>query len=137
MKSCVYSFGKEEPIPPECEEVAKRIIGAAIEVHRHLGPGFLESVYERALIHEMNLQGMTVQRQVPVRVMYKDLEIAGQRADLIVDPGVIIELKTVEELDPAHTAQLLNYLRATRLRLGLLINFNSRWLKDGIRRVVN
>lgn len=137
MKSDVHGFGKEEPIPPEFEEVAKRIIGAAIEVHRHLGPGFLESVYERALIHEMNLQGMTVRRQVPVQVMYKDLEIAGQRADLVVDPGVIVELKAVEELVPAHAAQLLNYLRATRLRLGLLINFNNRWLKDGIRRVVN
>jgi GxxExxY protein len=137
MKDYVYSFGDNKPIPPGFEEIATKIIGAAIEVHRHLGPGFLESVYERALIHEMNLQGMTVRCQVPVRVMYKGLEIAGQRADMIVDPGVIVELKAVEELDPSHAAQLLNYLKATGLRLGLLLNFNCDRLKDGIRRVVN
>ncbi len=137
MKDYVQSFGKEEPIPPELEEITKRVIGAAIEVHRHLGPGFLESVYEKALVHELSLQNIVVKQQVPVTVNYKGVEICGQRADLIIEPGIILELKTVEALEPVHVAQLLNYLKATGMRLGLLINFHSRWLKDGIKRVVN
>ena len=97
----------------------------------------LESVYERALIHELNLRGLTVQRQVPICIEYKGLEIEGQRLDLLVPPGVIVELKAVDKLIPIHEAQLISYLRSTRLRLGLLMNFNVKLLKQGIRRIVN
>jgi GxxExxY protein len=125
-----------EPIPPEDEELAHKIIGAAIEVHRCLGPGFLESVYERALCHELNLRGVTFERQKELIVPYKDIEITGQRLDLLVGGRVITELKTVEVIAPIHQAQLLSYLKATGLRLGLIINFKVLVLKDGIKRIV-
>jgi len=126
-----------EAIPAELNEASGAVIAAAVEVHRHLGPGLLESVYEVALVHELTLRGMSVHRQVPVGVKYKDIEIGGQRIDLVVEPGVIVELKTVEVLLPVHEAQLLSYLKTTGLRVGLLINFNVKMLKDGIRRLVN
>ena len=125
-----------EPIPEAVELCSREIIGAAIEVHRHLGPGFLESVYERALVHELQLRGLTVDRQVPVTLQYKDLDIDGQRLDLIVQPGVIVEIKAVSALLPVHQAQLMSYLKATDLRLGLLINFHEQVLKNGIKRVI-
>ena len=125
-----------EPIPAEVDRVGHEIIGAAIEVHRHLGPGFLESVYEKALVHEMRLRGLDVRQQVPVALLYKDLKIEGQRLDLLVDPGVIVEIKTVDRLLPIHQAQVISYLRTTGHRLGLLINFNCGILKRGIKRIV-
>jgi GxxExxY protein len=125
-----------EPIPPEDEELAHQIIGAAIEVHRLLGPGFLESVYERALCHELTLRGVTFERQKDLFVPYKDIEIAGQRLDLLVGGRVIAELKAVETIAPIHQAILLSYLKAMRLRLGLIINFRMLVLKDGIKRIV-
>jgi len=125
-----------EPIPAEDEELAHQIIGAAIEVHRVLGPGFLESIYERALCHELTLRGVPFQRQTDLIVRYKDLDIPGQRLDLLVGGRVIIDLKTVESFAPIHVAQLLSYLKTTGLRLGLLINFRVLVLKDGIERVV-
>jgi GxxExxY protein len=125
-----------DPIPAEDEELARQIIGAAIEVHRLLGPGFLESVYERALCHELTLRGIAFERQKDLIVCYKDLEITGQRLDLLVGARVIAELKTVETLAPIHQAQLLSYLKAMGLRLGLIINFKVLVLKDGIKRVV-
>jgi GxxExxY protein len=125
-----------DPIPGEDEDLAHKIIGAAIEVHRLLGPGFLESVYERALCHELTLRGVAFQRQVNLTVRYKDLEIPGQRLDLLVGGRVITDLKTVEALAPIHQAQVLSYLKTTGLRLGLLINFKVLVLKDGIKRVV-
>ena len=125
------------PIAPELEEAAHRIIGAAIEGHRLLGSGLLESVYEKALVHELRLRGMQVHQQCPVTVRYKDLTIDGQRLDLLVDPGVVVELKTVERLMPAHEGQLVSYLKSTGLRLGLLINFHAETIKKGIRRFVN
>ncbi|MFB3890572.1 MAG: GxxExxY protein [Phycisphaerae bacterium] len=127
-----------DPIPPECERVGKEIIGAAIEVHRHLGRGLLESVYEKALVHELRLRKLIVRQQVLVPVFYKDLRIDGQRLDLLVEPGVIAEVKAVERLIDAHAAQILSYLRSTKLRLGYLINFNTPVVsRGGIKRFVN
>jgi GxxExxY protein len=125
-----------DAIPEKDEELALTIIGAAIEVHRLLGPGFLESIYERALCHELTLRGVAVERQKELIVRYKDLVIPGQRLDLLVGGRVITDLKTVETLAPIHQAQILSYLKTTGLRLGLLINFKVQVLKDGIKRVV-
>ena len=125
-----------EPIPAEDEDLAHKVIGAAFEVHRLLGPGFLESIYERALCHELTLRGVPFQRQVELKVRYKDLDIPGQRLDLVVGGRVITDLKTVETLAPIHQAQVISYLKTTGLRLGLLINFKVLVLKDGIKRVV-
>lgn len=125
-----------EPIPGEDERIAQEVIGAAIEVHRILGPGFLEKIYERALVHELALRGLAVQPQKEILVPYKDLLIPGQQLDILVCGRVILELKAVSELNSLHEAQLLSYLKATGLRLGLLINFNVRVLKDGIKRMV-
>lgn len=137
MREYVGEIKAPAPLPGEVDEASKKIIGAAIEVHRHLGPGLLESIYERALVHELQLQGVAVSRQVPVSVTYKDLTIEGQRLDLVVEPGVIVEIKAAERLAPIHEAQLISYLKATGLRLGLLINFNRELLKDGVKRMVN
>jgi len=125
-----------QPIPPEDEKIAHEIIGAAIEVHRLLGPGFLESVYKKALIYELQLRGLKVEWEKDILVPYKDIQLEGQRLDLLVGERVIVELKAVTELHPIHQAQLLSYLKATNLRLGLLINFNVRVLKDGLKRLV-
>jgi len=137
MREYVGEIKAPAPLPREIDEASKKVIGAAIEVHRHLGPGLLESIYERALVHELQLQGIAVRRQVPVSVTYKDMTIEGQRLDLVVEPGVIVEIKAVERLAPIHEAQLISYLKATGLRLGLLINFNRELLKDGVKRMVN
>ena len=120
----------------EHEELIQRVIGVAIEVHRHLGPGFLESIYERALYHELQLQGIPFEKQVDILVPYKDISIPGQRLDLIIDKFLILELKTVEEIKPIHEAQLLSYLKSTGLKVGLIINFKVKQLKSGIRRIV-
>jgi GxxExxY protein len=125
-----------DPIPAQDEELAHQIIGAAIEVHRLLGPGFLEIVYERALMHELQLRGLKAEKQKDILVPYKDIQIEGQRLDLLVGGRVIVELKAVTELHPLHQAQLLSYLKATGLRLGLLINFHVPVLKDGLKRIV-
>lgn len=127
---------KYEPIPAQDEEIAKSLIGAAIEVHRELGPGFLESIYRKALAYELSLRGIAVEQEKEIVVPYKDIQIAGQRLDLLVGGRLIVELKCVEELAPIHQAQLLSYLKATKLRLGLLINFKTQMLKDGIKRMV-
>ena len=113
------------------------IIGAAIEVHRHLGPGLLESAYEECLCWELAQAGIAVRRQVPLPVRYKGVELElGYRLDLLVQEQVIVELKTVEKLKPVHSAQLLTYLRLAGRQTGLLLNFNSAVLKDGIQRLV-
>jgi len=124
------------PSPAEAERLGKIIIGAAIEVHRHLGAGFLERVYEDAFCHELELRGIRFERQKEVTVPYKDILISGQRMDLLVGGQVIVELKAVDAIAPIHEAQLLSYLRATELRLGYIINFNVPRLKDGIKRMV-
>jgi GxxExxY protein len=119
-------------------DLTHEIIGCAIEVHRVLGPGLLESVYEAALCHEMSLRGLQVERQVVVPVAYKGLELnAGIRLDLKISRRVVVEVKSVERLHQIHRAQLLTYLKLTGLRIGLLFNFNVEFLRNGMRRVVN
>jgi GxxExxY protein len=114
------------------------IIGAAIEVHRRLGPGLLESAYEACLAHELQKRGMLVQRQKPVPIVYDNVKLnCGFRADLIVDGRVVVELKCKELIHPVDEAQLLSHLRLLRLPIGLVINFHVALLKDGIQRMVN
>ncbi len=119
-------------------DVSYKIIGCAMEVYKTLGPGLLESAYEKALIHELNLAGIPVQSQVEVEMNYKGVNIGeGLRLDLLVDDQIIVELKSVEEVKPVHHKQLLTYLRLMDKRLGLLINFNVTDIMQGIKRVVN
>ena len=133
-----YVTNRESPaIPDELNQTTDLIIGAAVEVHRHLGPGLLEGVYEHALVHELRSRGAVVHQQALVKVIYKDIEIEGQRLDLLVEPGVIVEIKAVEHLAKTHEAQLMSYLKSTDYRVGLLINFNQALLKNGIKRLVN
>jgi GxxExxY protein len=119
-------------------ELSYQIIGAALKVHRTVGPGVLESAYENALVFELKKLNLSVEQQVTLPFYYEDVKLeAGYRVDLIVNKLVIIEVKSVENLMPVHYAQLLTYLRLTDIKLGLLINFNCVILKDGINRVVN
>jgi len=118
------------------DQLARAVIGAAIEVHRILGPGFLESIYEEALCVELRLRSIPFQRQVPVGIVYKGVEIGQNRLDLVVAGSLIVELKTVEKLAPIHDAKSISYLKATGHHLALLINFNVMVLKDGIKRIV-
>lgn len=114
------------------------VIGAAIEVHRLIGPGLLESVYERALCRELSLRGIGAERQVHLLVLYKGEALnCNIKLDLLVERSVVVEVKSVEKLVPIHKAQLLTYLRLRDLWLGLLLNFNVEILRDGIRRVLN
>lgn len=117
------------------DALPEKIIGAAIEVHRILGPGLLESIYEEALCIEMNLRGISFQRQVDIDTHYKDRVIKGQRLDLLVGGKVVVEPKAVSNLPDVATAQVLSYLKATRLKRGLLINFGESRLVDGIKRI--
>ncbi|MBN1553711.1 MAG: GxxExxY protein [Phycisphaerae bacterium] len=128
---------KFTPISDETERIGKEVVDAAIEVHRHLGPGLLESIYERALVHELHLRKISTQTQVPIIVTYKDLQLPGQRLDLVVGSQVVVELKAIDMILPIHERQLVSYLKSTKLRLGFLINFNTNMLKDGLRRIVN
>jgi GxxExxY protein len=122
----------------ELNDLTEKIIGCAITVHRALGPGLIESAYEVCLAHEINKQGFDVQTQVALPVIYDSIKLdAGYRLDLLVEKRVVIELKAVERLIPIHEAQLLSYLKLSKLPIGLLINFNVRLLRDGIRRLVN
>jgi GxxExxY protein len=120
------------------EQLTRNIIGAAIEVHRELGPGLLESTYEVCLCREPELRGLTFEFQKPFPLQYKGVKLdCGYRLDLLVAGVVIIEIKAVEALAPIHEAQLLTYLKLTGVKIGLLINFNVAVLKAGIRRLVN
>ncbi len=119
------------------EQLTEVIIGAAIEVHRVLEPGLLESAYGQCLCHELTLRGIHFQLQVPFRVKYKDILLdCGYRMDLVIDGRVVIEFKTVEKPVPIHEAQLLTYLRLSGVRVGVLINFNSPVLRSSIKRMV-
>jgi len=119
-------------------EISERIIGAAIEVHRYFGPGLVEQVYEEALCHELTLRGIRFERQKLVPIFYKDNRLGTPlRLDLLVEEKVIVDLKAKEEVIAFDRAKLLSYLRLSKLRLGLMINFHSAVLKDGISRVVN
>ncbi|MDA0809206.1 MAG: GxxExxY protein [Planctomycetota bacterium] len=115
--------------------LTEAIIGAAIEVHRLLGPGLLESIYEEALCHELELRGIAAQRQVEVDVIYKGIAIKGQKLDLLVANEVVVELKAVSKLPAVATAQVLSYLKATGLKRALLLNFGEQRLVDGIKRI--
>jgi len=137
MAESVGKLRVSSDLSNELERIAEQVIGAAIEVHRYIGPGLLESVYERALVHELQLRQLNVRQQVPVLVAYKDIQISGQRLDLLVEPGLVVEIKAVDRLIETHEAQLLSYLKSTGYRLGLLINFGQRLLKSGIKRMVN
>ena len=119
-------------------EIAKTVVQAAFEIHSELGPGLLESVYEVVLCDALRRQGLTVDRQRPIPIVFRGIHFdEGFRADLIVNDCVLVELKSVEALVNLHKKQVLTYLRLTGLRLGLLINFNALLIKDGIRRIAN
>ena len=119
------------------EEAAREVVDAAIAVHRELGPGLLESAYEQCLAFELARRGLKVERQKDLPLIYQNMRIdTGYRLDLLVQDCVVVELKAVEKLEPIHEAQVLTYLKLTKHRIGLLLNFNVRLLKDGIRRLV-
>lgn len=127
-----------QPSKARADALSGEIIAAAIEVHRLLGPGLLEPVYEVCLSHELTLRGLEHQRQVSVPVSYKGVELgASHRVDLLVEDLVIVELKSVERLEPIHDSQLLTYLRLSGRWLGLVVNFNSDRIKHGVRRTLN
>jgi GxxExxY protein len=135
---------KEVVVPIEdadksrANERSHEVIGAAIEVHRHLGPGLLESAYQACLCRELFVRGIPFECQVPIALDYKGSRVeCAYRIDILVDQSVVLELKSVERLEPIHEAQLLTYLRLSGLWLGLLMNFNVKVLKQGIRRLVN
>ncbi len=122
----------------DINELSSKIIGGAIEVHKALGPGLLESAYEECIFHELNLQGFSLERQKPLPVTYKGRILdCGYRLDLVVEKMIILELKSCEKIEPIHKAQLLTYLKLSGLNLGLLLNFNVPVMRDGIVRIVN
>jgi GxxExxY protein len=119
-------------------ELSRKIIRAAIEVHKHLGPGLLESVYEECLSRELSLRYLSFERQKPLPIIYKGKELdCGYRLDIVVENKIILELKSCNNIEPIHKAQLLTYLKLTGLNLGLLLNFNVPVMRDGIVRIVN
>ena len=119
-------------------ELSKRIIGCAIEVHKQLGPGLLESAYQECLYYELILGGLKVQKEKPMPIVYKEVKLDhGYRIDLLVEDKVVIEIKTIDAFNDVHTAQVLTYLKPGNYKLGLLLNFQVTVLKDGIKRVIN
>ncbi len=121
----------------DVNELSRAVIGCAIEVHRALGPGLLESTYEICLCHELTLQAIPFERQKPIPVAYKGVKLdCGYRADLIVDRRLLVEIKAIDQTSAIHDAQLLSYLKLSGLKVGLLVNFNVRMLKEGVRRKV-
>jgi GxxExxY protein len=120
------------------DALSNEIIGAAIEVHRYLGPGLFESAYEECLCHELGLRGINYERQVPLTLNYKGMNLdCAYRLDLLIDGLVVVELKSVGAIEPIHEAQLLTYLRLRNSWLGMIINFNVKMLRNGIKRLVN
>jgi GxxExxY protein len=121
---------------PELTELSRKVIGAAIEVHRYLGPGYLEVAYESALAVEFELREIPFRRQFPVSLTYKGIVVGAQRLDFLVDEQLVVEIKSSDSLAPVHRAQVMAYLKAGDYQLGLLINFNVELLSQGIRRVI-
>jgi GxxExxY protein len=122
----------------DINKLSSRIIAAAIEVHKALGPGLLESAYEECICHELSLGGLSLERQKPSAVQYKEIDLdCGYRLDVVVENVIILELKSCDKIEPIHKAQLLTYLRLSGLKLGLLLNFNVPLMRDGIVRIVN
>ena len=117
------------------DELTEKIIGAAIEVHRELGPGLLESIYEEALCYEFELQGIKYKRQIPADIVYKGKIIKGQKIDLLAEDEVVVEIKSLSKMPEVALAQALSYLKATKLKRGLIINFGEKRLIDGVKRV--
>ena len=127
-----------DPEQQRLDSITERIIGAAISVHRELGPGLLESAYEECLCFELSQLKLAFERQVPLPVHYKEVNLdCGYRMDVVVERRVIIEIKAVERIIPVHEAQLLSYLKLASLRVGLLLNFHTPVLKSGLKRIVN
>lgn len=119
-------------------QLSSKIIGAAIEVHKILGPGLLESAYEECLCHELSIQGVSFERQKSLSIDYKGKRLdCGYRLDMVVENAVVLELKSCEKIEPIHKAQLLTYLKLLELKLGLILNFNVPLMRDGIVRIVN
>ncbi|MFA5239766.1 MAG: GxxExxY protein [Phycisphaerae bacterium] len=119
-------------------QITEAVIGAAVNVHRTLGPGLLESAYEACLVFELAERGLKVEQQKPLSVVYREVKLdCGYRLDILVEEVVIVEVKSIDQLAPIHKAQLLSYLKLSGCKVGLLINFNVRVLKDGVVRVVN
>ena len=119
----------------EINQITEKIIGCAIEVHKSLGPGLLESAYEECLMFELQNSGLIAERQKPIPVVYKEIKLdCGYRIDILVENTVLIELKTVEAFNPVHEAQILTYMKFSQKRVGLLINFNVTLLKNGLKR---
>ncbi len=126
-----------DKLDQDTETLIKVIIGAAIDVHRELGPGYFEKVYEQAMALELRSRGLSFAMQVPVAVCYKGEKIHGQILDMVVEGKVILELKSVEMLLQVHEAQIISYLKSTEIPVGLLINFKEKWVKDGIKRFIH
>ena len=124
-----------EPIPLETERVATEVIGGAIDVHLELGPGFLEKIYQEALCLELDARNIPFERERSIAVYYRGVAIPGQRIDLVVAGCLLVELKAAGRLDAFHEAKVISYLRTTNLRLRLLLNFNARTMKEGLRRI--
>ena len=119
------------------DRLSNRVIGCALEVHRHLGPGLLESTYEQCLAHELKMEGIPFKLQYPLPVQYKGIKLdCGYRIDLLVDDRIIIELKSVERVLPIHQAQLFTYMKLSATSIGLLPNFNVKFMRSGIKRMV-
>lgn len=119
----------------EINQITEKIIGGAIEIHKVLGPGLLESAYEECLVFELQNAGLTIERQKPVPVVYKGIKLdCGYRIDILVEDTVLIELKTVDAFNPVHEAQILTYMKFSKKSIGLLINFNVSILKNGLKR---
>ncbi|MEO0587850.1 MAG: GxxExxY protein [Planctomycetota bacterium] len=132
----VVDGGRSEP-DAALDALAQRVIGACIEVHRHLGPGYLEATYSRALSIELELLGIAHEREAPVRLAYKGRDVGDGRLDFLVGGRLVVELKAVESLSEVHRAQVIAYLKATGHQLGLLVNFNEVRLADGLRRIIH
>ena len=129
---------KQVIVPPEIEQLAAQTVNAALTVHRALGPGLLESAYEERLFYELKKSNLKVEKQKALPLIYEEVKLdVGYRIDMIIENKFIIEVKSVEALTDVHLAQLLTYLRLSDCRLGLLINFNVKLLKEGVRRVIN
>ncbi len=131
----VRNFPEKKPVQQD-DPLTRRIIACAIEVHRKLGPGLLEKLYKEAMVVEMELDGLKVEKNVKIPVEYKGKPIGDYFIDLLVEDAVILELKSVERHDPIFEAQILSYMKLTGKKVGLLINFNSKMVKDGIKRFV-
>jgi GxxExxY protein len=137
-KNLMLSENSNVRIVMDINKLSSRIIGAAIELHKALGPGLLESAYEKCICHELSIGGLSLERQKPLAVRYKGINLdCGYRLDVVVEDTIILELKSCEKIEPIHKAQLLTYLKLSGFKLGLLLNFNVTLMREGIVRIVN